>query len=162
MFIIYIYNCNWTYYLSCRFAPLDGHSRVPLQNATKFVTATYDILTPVSCLVIDWSDNSTLETYGDVSVCNKRFPNALHMGAISSQQNLPHKYVSVTHVLSYTLNIKQNIRYCNVYQNIFSNARLYINVYYNGCIPEIMYLQYYNWIPKHIQVGNLIYCQPYI
>ena len=63
-----------------------------LQNEQKVVQATYDILTPISCLVIDWGDLSPVETYGDQSRCNTTHADAKYMGLLTTPYDLKHAY----------------------------------------------------------------------
>ncbi|KAA0203674.1 hypothetical protein HAZT_HAZT008286 [Hyalella azteca] len=61
-------------------------------NVSKPVISTFEILTPVSCLIINWGDNSTEEAFGDKLTCSRRYPEIPFKGYISSNQILQHTY----------------------------------------------------------------------
>ncbi|XP_018015476.1 uncharacterized protein LOC108672342 [Hyalella azteca] len=59
----------------------------------KQVLGAYDILTPISCLVVDWGDKSPVETYGFPSRCNTTHADAKYMGPLNSAPvKLMHTY----------------------------------------------------------------------
>ncbi|XP_018008164.1 uncharacterized protein LOC108665866 [Hyalella azteca] len=62
-------------------------------NVSKPVISNFEILTPISCLMINWGDNSTEETYGDQATCWMGFPELPFRGTITSNQILNHTYM---------------------------------------------------------------------
>ena len=50
------------------------------------------VWTPVACLLIDFGDESPLETFGNEDVCKGRYSDIKYMGQYLSPIPIPHNY----------------------------------------------------------------------
>ncbi|KAF2367013.1 PLAT/LH2 domain [Trinorchestia longiramus] len=81
---------------------LEDDLTIAKPNIEKTVLGEYDILTPISCLIIDWGDGSPVESYGYPSRCDTTHPDALYKGTLlSAPVDLMHTY---TKEGAYTIN----------------------------------------------------------
>nr|XP_027236381.1 uncharacterized protein LOC113827703 [Penaeus vannamei] len=68
----------------------DGNVLEP--NVTKIVTASFLVLPPLSCLMVDLGDNSSQVTFGYESMCKARYPDAIYRTVYSNPLDIEHVY----------------------------------------------------------------------
>ena len=56
-----------------------------------YATAAFQVLTPMACLVINWGDNTTAESYGYEDVC-RTVQNTEYKGLLYNPTTLGHNY----------------------------------------------------------------------
>ncbi|KAK4314860.1 hypothetical protein Pmani_013883 [Petrolisthes manimaculis] len=71
---------------------LTDDGKVVEPNSLKILTASFDVLPPMSCIKIDYDDESPQETYGYNDTCRSFYPEATYMGPHSNPMLLQHNY----------------------------------------------------------------------
>ncbi|XP_064112518.1 uncharacterized protein LOC135219572 isoform X1 [Macrobrachium nipponense] len=61
-------------------------------NITKIVTASFEVLPPTACLMIDFGDKTSVETWGYAERCQTEYPEATYKGYLANPQNISHLY----------------------------------------------------------------------
>ncbi|KAK3865158.1 hypothetical protein Pcinc_029214 [Petrolisthes cinctipes] len=71
---------------------LTDDGKVVEPNSLKTLTASFEVLPPMSCIKIDFDDESPQETYGYNDTCTSFYPEATYMGPHSNPMVLQHNY----------------------------------------------------------------------
>ncbi|XP_069953284.1 polycystin-1-like protein 2 isoform X2 [Cherax quadricarinatus] len=73
---------------------LSDDGRIIGPNVVKVVNASFTVLPPMSCIVIDYGDNSTEESFGYKDMCVNKFNNTNYIGPSSNPLLVNHTYTA--------------------------------------------------------------------
>ncbi|XP_069195213.1 uncharacterized protein [Procambarus clarkii] len=71
---------------------LTDDGRIIEPNMTKIVSATFTVLSPMACLLVDYDDGTPDVTFGYQQLCVSGYPTVAYGGPISNPMNIPHVY----------------------------------------------------------------------